>query len=141
MVKGKFNNNFLPTKIDFGNLFNDNFFSQDSKSGCMTVPLASAIPRENGHSIELASPGFMREEFKLSIDNSTLIVRVGTDDADNHKRNVVSQEYLFQNFTRQWHLPKNANFDSISARYEADILLIDIPVNNERHDVRSISID
>ena len=141
IVKRNFNNSFLPTRSDFENLFNDNFFSQDCQSDYMTVPRANVIKHENGYSIEMAAPGFTRDEFELSIDNDALIVRVGTEDSGNYKRNVVSQEYFFQSFTRQWNLPKNANFDSISARYDAGILLIDIPVNNERQDVRSISVD
>ena len=141
MVKRNFNDNILSTKPDFQRLFEDNFFRQDNEPNYMTVPRANVVKSENGYSIELAAPGFTRDEFELSIDNNTLIVRVGTEDSDDYKRNVVSQEYMFQSFTRQWHLPENANFDSISARYEAGILLIDIPVNNERHAVRSISVD
>ena len=89
----------------------------------------------------MAAPGFTRDEFELSIDDSALIVRVGTEDSDNYKRKVVSQEYMFKSFTRHWQLPENANFNSISARYEAGILLINIPVDNKRHTVRSISVD
>ena len=141
MVKRNFNDNLLSIKPNFQRLFEDNFLSQDNRPDYMTVPRANVLKHENGYSIELAAPGFTRDEFELSIDDSALIVRVGTEDSDNYKRNVVSQEYMFESFTRQWQLPENANFNSISARYEAGILLINIPVDNKRHTVRSISVD
>jgi HSP20 family protein len=141
IVKRNFSDNLLSTNSNFQRLFEDNFLSQDNKPDHMTVPRANVLKHENGYSIELAAPGFTRDEFELSIDDSALIVRVGTEDSDNYKRKVVSQEYMFKSFTRQWQLPENANFNSISARYEAGILLINIPVDNKRHTVRSISVD
>ena len=126
----------------FDNLF-DNFLNltHNSKSNYMTVPRANVIKNEHGYSIELAAPGFTRDEFQLSVDNGTLTVKVGTEDSEGYEQRVVSREYMFESFTRNWTLPENANSDSISARYEAGILLIDVPVKNERHAARLISVD
>jgi HSP20 family protein len=141
LVKRNFNSDFFPSIPSIENLFSDNFLNQDSKSSYMTVPRANVIKNENGYSIELAAPGFTRDEFQLSVDNNTLTVKVGTEDSEGYEQRVVSREYMFKSFTRNWTLPENANSDSISARYEAGILLIDVPVKNEQHVARLISVD
>ena len=141
LVKRNFNDNFLPTVSSFENLFTDTFLNQNSRTSHMTVPRANVIKNEYGYSIELAAPGFTRDEFVLSVDNNVLSVKVNTEDGADYDKNVVSREYKFQEFTRSWNLPDNVKYDGITARYEAGILYVDVPVQNERHTARQISVD
>jgi len=120
----------------------DNFLSltQNNKSNYMTVPRANTIKTENGYSVEMAAPGFSRDEFELSIDNNTLTVLVNTEDTADYEKNVTVREYKFQSFTRSWTLPETANIDGIEARYEAGILYIDVPVEAERRGRKAITV-
>lgn len=125
----------------FDNFF-DNFLTltQNNKSNYMTVPRANTIKTENGYSIEMAAPGFSRDEFELDIDRNTLTVSVNTEDTADYEKNVTVREYKFQSFTRSWTLPETANIDSIEARYEAGILYIDVPVEAERRSRKAITV-
>ena len=117
----------------FDNLF-DNFLnlSQNNRSDYMTVPRANILKTENGYSVELAAPGFTRDEFQLNVDNNTLTVGVNTEDGDDYEKNITKREYKFQNFTRSWSLPDSVNIEAIEARYDAGILYIDVPVEDTR---------
>ena len=125
----------------FDNFF-DNFLTltQNNKSNYMTVPRANTIKTEKGYSIEMAAPGFSRDEFELDIDHNTLTVSVNTEDTADYEKNVTVREYKFQSFTRSWTLPETANIDSIEARYEAGILYIDVPVEAERRSRKAITV-
>ena len=120
----------------------DNFLNltQNNKSNYMTVPRANTIKTEKGYSIEMAAPGFSRDEFELNIDNNTLTVLVNTEDTADYDKNVTVREYKFQSFTRSWTLPEAANIDGIEARYEAGILYIDVPVEAERRSRKAITV-
>ena len=125
----------------FDNFF-DNFLNltQNNKSNYMTVPRANTIKTENGYSVEMAAPGFSRDEFELNIDNNTLTVSVNTEDTADYEKNVTVREYKFQSFTRSWALPETANIDGIEARYEAGILYINVPVEAERRSRKAITV-
>jgi HSP20 family protein len=99
------------TLDDFLNLSN-----YQAKNNYLTVPRANIIENENGCSIELAAPGFSREEFELNLDNNTLTVSANTEDTPEYKKSVTLREYKFQKFSRSWNLPDNT-IDGITARY------------------------
>lgn len=122
--------------------FFDNFLnlSQNNRSDYMTVPRANILKTEHGYSVELAAPGFSRDEFQLSVDNNTLTVSVNTEDGNDYEKNVTSREYKFQSFSRSWSLPEMTNVESIGARYEAGILYIDVPVEDHRHVRKVITV-
>ena len=117
----------------FDNFF-DNFLnlSQAGQTNYMTVPRANTVKTENGYSIELAAPGFTRDEFQLNVDNNTLTVSVNTEDSDEYEKNVTNREYKFQSFTRSWNLPESVNIEAIEARYDAGILYVEVPVEDTR---------
>jgi len=125
----------------FDTLF-DNFLNstQAKQSNHMTVPRANVIRNENGYSIELAAPGFSRDEFELIVDNNTLTVTVHTEDTAEYERSVMAREYKFQNFTRSWVIPEQTNTEGIEARYDAGILYIDVPVEAPIQGRKSITV-
>ena len=148
IVRKPFTSNIYNSTFDnfFDNFFNsgtalDRYFNNDQNGQTyMTVPRANVIKNENGYSIEMAAPGFSRDEFELNVDNGTLTVSVGTEDTPDYEKSVTVREYKFQSFTRSWNLPENTNTEGISARYEADILYIDVPVEDYRKEKMKISV-
>ncbi len=133
----------LSTLREFDLMF-DNFFntSRNSRSSTLTtVPRANVIKNENGYSIELAAPGFSRDDFELSVENNTLSITVNCDDTEEYNSSVTMREYSYQSFTRSWTLPEYSNFENISARYEAGILYVDVPMSNMENKKRLITVD
>ena len=45
-----------------------------------TTPRANVIKQAEGFTIELAAPGFSRDEFDIGVDNGVLSIQVGTSD-------------------------------------------------------------
>lgn len=131
------NDHYLHNTLD--NLLNVKNNYQE-KDNYLTVPRANIIEDENGYSIELAAPGFSRDEFELNLDNNTLTVSVNTEDTPEYNKSVTMREYKFQSFSRSWYMPDNTNTDGIAARYEAGILYIDIPIDNQSKGKKTITV-
>ena len=145
ILSNKFNNRFhLFSNFDFlfDNIYNDdNSFSTRDSSSYMKVPRANVTKGELGYTIELAAPGFSREDFELDVKNNKITVHVGTTDGKDYEDNLVAREWSYNSFTRAWSLPEETNIDGISARYEAGILYIEVPTEGKKDIKRTIMIE
>lgn len=103
------------------------------------TPRANVLKTEAGFSIEMAAPGLSRDDFDLSVKNGSLIISVSTEDSKEYTSSLTMQEYSYNSFSRSWALPTEANISGIAARYEAGILIVDVPVQDRAAD--SITID
>ena len=120
----------------------DDLFTTDTPSrthrSYYTTPRANVVKTDTGYGIELAAPGFSRDEFELSVDDNKLKIELGTEDSKDYEDKVVHREYRYTNIKRTFTLPENTNIDGISARYEAGILYVDVPV--EEKGVQKLSL-
>ena len=97
-----------------------------------TIPKANVYKNDSGYSIELAVPGYSRDEFVMNVENGVLSVSISTTDGDGEQDNIRRREWSYNSFTRSFTLPEGTNVEQITARYEAGVLYVDIPVDNER---------
>jgi HSP20 family protein len=122
----------------------DDLFTLDTPSrshrSYNTTPRANVVKTDTGYGIELAVPGFSRDEFEMNVENDRLTIAMGTEDTKEYEDKIVHREYRFANFKRTFSLPENTNIDGISARYEAGILYIDIPVEEKNTQTRVITV-
>ena len=132
----RFGNN---RQSNFDNIFNTFFdpilTSATNTSGfgnVASIPRANVLKTDEGYTIELAAPGFTRDEFEISVDNGILSVHVGTSDTKDYSEKLTMQEYSYSSFTRSWNLPEDVNVESINARYEAGILALDVPLTGKK---------
>ena len=95
-----------------------------------TTPRANIIKTSNGFSIELAAPGFSRDEFDITIEDGTLTVSLSSEDNSEYKSSITSREYSYNSFSRSWKLPVSAMSKGIDARYVAGILTVNVPVED-----------
>ena len=123
----------------------DDLFTTDTPSrthrSYYTTPRANVVKTDTGYGIELAAPGFSRDEFELSVHKNKLTIGMGTEDTKEYEDKLVHREYRYTSFTRYFTLPENTNVDRISARYEAGILYVDVPVEEKNVQKRVISIE
>ena len=129
----------MPAMREFDALFNSFFDGDDinkftKKGGALTVPRANIIKTEEGYNVQLAAPGFSRGDFDITIENSTLTISSDKKNiTENPGGKVTSREYTYSNFSRSWTLPKDVNAENVSARYEAGILSVLVPISeNDR---------
>jgi len=142
----------LPSPFDMVSTFDkmfDTYFNTHPVTGeispngnsITTVPRANVVKKDSGYVIELAAPGFSRDEFHIDVESNTLSIAVNTEDTQSYKDSLQMREYRYQNFSRSWTLPEGANIERISASYEAGILYVAIPVEGVKDAKRIIAVE
>ena len=123
----------------------DDLFTTDMPSrthrSYNTTPRANVVKTDTGYGIELAAPGFSRDEFELSVDEGRLTIAMNTEDSKEYEDKLQHREYRFASFKRSFSLPENTNIDGIAARYEAGILYVDVPVEEKNVQKRLITVE
>jgi len=107
-----------------------------------TVPKANVIKTQEGYNIELAAPGFSRNDFDINVSNGNLTISSAVEVSDvDVNDSYTTREYSYTTFSRSWSLPENVNAASINARYDAGILNVSVPLETERDEDISISVE
>jgi len=107
-----------------------------------TVPKANVVKTEEGYNIELAAPGYSRDDFDINVSNGNLTISsaVAVID-DSEASSYTTREYSYTTFSRSWSLPEYVNSANISARYDAGILNVSVPLEAEKEEELSISVE
>ena len=80
-------------------------------------PRANIDETEKGYSISVEMPGLSRNDIEVSVENDFLTVS-GTREVNKTKTT----------YSRSWSLGDNVTQEGITARYDAGLLYIDVPV-------------
>jgi len=115
----------------------DYSFSNQNRA---TVPRANISKMSDGFCIEMAIPGFSRDDFNIDVDKGSLNISAKTK-SDNSNKNFTSKEFSYSSFSRSWNLPDNARAEGISAMYESGILIVNIPMSETKTKKLTINID
>ncbi|GAA4321645.1 Hsp20/alpha crystallin family protein [Mucilaginibacter gynuensis] len=129
------NGSLLPVFNDvFDSILNDTFFNDRLTS---RVPAANISETEEHFHVELAAPGFKKEDFKINLDRNVLNISVEqrTED-DNQQKSYSKREYSYASWVRSFTLPEIANPENIEATYTDGVLKIDIAKREEAKMVR-----
>jgi HSP20 family protein len=132
--------NPLESFRDLNNLFDTLMTPAHSSTSATkqlsSVPHANVTESEKGYKINLAVPGFSRDNFSINVEDSVLTISGGSD--YSYEGSMKYQEFNYTSFTRSWTLPQYVNSDQISASYTAGILSVDVPMEGKAS--RSIDI-
>ena len=113
------------TLFSEGEIFNENRLKQ-------STPAANVSESDEAFKIELAVPGFKKEDFKINVDGKNLkISTVSTEEKEESKENYVRREFSFSSFERLFYLPKSVAVDKIEASDEDGILNLTLPKKEE----------
>ena len=140
----RFGNN--PILGDFDSMI-DAFFNEplrrNTSTAMATVPAANILNTGEGYTIQLAVPGYSRDDFNISCSNGALTVGMATsnESTNTDTSSVIRQEYSYSGFTRSWSLPEGTAANSISARYDSGILSVYVPVEDANSGTVTISVD
>lgn len=97
-----------------------------------SLPAANVSETEKEYRVELAIPGFKKEEVKVNLDNEVLTVSAESRTEKEEKtRKFTRKEFSYGSFTRSFQLPKVANAEKIEAKYENGLLKLAIPKKEE----------
>jgi len=89
---------------------------------------ANIFRKENVVEIDLSLPGLSRTEIEVKVEEGVL--RVSTAQAEEVEDDV-RRSWSSHGYTVSWFLPSDAVTEQITARYEAGVLKIDIPLEEK----------
>jgi len=110
-------------------LTNEVFDRQSNETELTYKPAANVSEDEKNYTIELALPGFSKEEISIKFEDEVLTVTAGRQP----KEDVKGPKYTWNEFgykskyERSFQLPETIDADSISAAFENGILRIALP--------------
>ena len=106
------------------------------------TPAVNIVESGNGFSLEMAAPGFEKEDFSIHVENQNLTVSVDKEEMKQEEQNCIRSEYYFGNFERKFFLGKKIDSEKIEAKYENGILRISLAKKEEAKakPVRNIEI-
>lgn len=122
----------------FGNFF-DNFLDTEFANfeSVKTPVLVNTVETNDGYKLEIAAPGFEKDQVKISIDGRLLTIsgereseKLNEGDASTSSTGEVRytrKEFNFASFKRSFTLPKSVNIENVSADYKNGILTLALP--------------
>jgi HSP20 family protein len=133
LIKWKNNLTNPATQNTFSDFFND-FFNDSlmSRDYFKSVPAVNISERTNDYMIEMAAPGFSKEDFKVNVDNEVLTISA---EKKNEKKDENSRftrkEFQYSSFSRTFTMPDHVEADKIGAEYKDGILSLALPKKEE----------
>ncbi len=122
-------------RLFFPSLVND-FMGPDWFGGTenwnTSVPAVNIKNNEKDFELELAVPGFKRDDFTVEVDNDVLTIssEVKTENEET-KDNYTRKEFSFSSFKRAFILPETVDGSKIDAKYEDGVLRVVLPKREE----------
>jgi len=100
-------------------LLTDDFFGEKE-----WIPAMNIKELKDYYEIEVAAPGFNKEDFEIIYENGSIRIFVEhKDEMEDKEEAFTRREFNYQSFTRSFTLPENVNEDKkIKATYEHGIL-------------------
>jgi HSP20 family protein len=113
----------------FSDLFNDSLMPRDYFK---SVPAVNIQERANDYAIEIAAPGFKKDDFKVNVDNDVLTISAEkkNENTDENSR-YTRKEFSYASFERSFTMPEHVVADQIGAEYKDGILALTLPKKEE----------
>ena len=122
-----------PVWNEFPNLFEDMLGDWAGGSVRNRMPAVNVKESDEEFSLELAAPGFKREDFNVNVEDDRLSISTEQKrEEQSSEENYTRKEFSYFAFERSFRLPKGMiNLDGIEAKYEDGVLRISLPKLNE----------
>jgi HSP20 family protein len=138
----------IPTTNLIDDLFSRDIFDwtdRNFSSIGSNLPSVNIKETENKLQIDLAAPGMRKEDFKVEIDNNTLLIsseRQEEKEESSKKDNFIRKEFNYQSFYRSFALPEYIDENKIKAIYKDGILHLEIAKKegSQKKTVKNIAI-
>ena len=134
----KRNNEFFP---DMPALFNDlftrdlwNWGLNNNSTTNTTIPAVNIREDNDNFYVEVAAPGMKKEDFKVELDGTTLVISSEKKNEYESKEGekYSKKEFSYQSFQRVFELPAHVvDAENIGAKYENGLLHLTVPKKEE----------
>ena len=131
--------------------FGNNLFQIDNNR-MNGVPPVNISEKNDGFVIEMAAPGYKKEDFAVNVDKNLLTISVhkktektensenNNDNKDKNEPKVYRREYSFSSFSRSFTLPEGVDALKIGGSYTDGILKLEIPKCEVQNTKKAIEI-
>lgn len=117
-------------KLSLNDWFRD-FFDVDpffSRLTLGSLPAANISEADDKYEIEMAIPGFNKEDFKIKVEKDMLTVSTESkSEKQEEDKTYTRKEFNYSSFSRSFRLPDNVQDDAITAKYDNGILKLQLP--------------
>jgi HSP20 family protein len=123
--------NHQPTLSNLIDGFLNNDFESVMTPSAYRRPAVNVIESENDFGIEIAVPGYQKEDIKITVENNRLVISAEHSEEKETNKNYTLREFGRTSFTRSFSLPKLVDSEKIAAEYKDGILFITVPKKEE----------
>ena len=114
-------------------LFNENWFKNRFLNGDWS-PAVNVSENTDSYDIEIAAPGFKKEDFNVTVENGVLTVSGKSENEEKEKaKNYTRREFSFKSFKQSLTLPGNVDDDQVTANYTNGILTLKLVKTADNH--------
>ena len=127
----------FPSTKPLFNGFLDDFFNRSvadfvGSDVALTQPAVNVVETEDSLKLEVAAPGFDKQDFTVNIENDFLTISAKHETkSEETKERYTRREFSVASFKRSFKLPKTVNQDAISAVYDKGILNVTLGKKEE----------
>ena len=119
----------------------DEFLGKTNTNGTsLFEPAVNVIENKDVYELQLAIPGYTKDEVKLSIENNTLTISAEYEQKEESTP-YSRREFVKTSFERSFSLPRSIDQDKVEASFENGILNIKLPRKGELVVKKEISIN
>lgn len=114
----------IPTWFETGDLFDDELF-ENGKS----IPPMNVKESDSSFDIELAIPGFLKDEIEVSLENDVLHVSASKEkeSVEEDVEGYTRKEFNYNSFDRRIKVPNTVNQDKeVKATYNNGVLYLQL---------------
>jgi HSP20 family protein len=98
----------------------------------MTLPKVNIKETDEGFEVEMAVPGFKKDNFNISVENEELLISAEVEENNEEKNEQFTRrEFGYASFQRTFVLPESVDGEKIKASYEDGILNVMLPKKEE----------
>lgn len=118
-----------------GGFLNDEFVNRlfDTPDVKSTIPSVNISETKSHFSIELAAPGYVKDDVRVKIEDDLLTISSEKKvESELNEATCLRREFSFSNFKRSFTLPDNIDREKIDARMENGILTVILPKKDEK---------
>jgi len=102
------------------------------KNNCYCTPSANIVEDKDAFRIEMAIPGYSREEVSISIEKDVLTISsVKKEEEKAEEVNYTRKEFSRYDFSRSFRLSDAINQDQVQAEFKNGLLSIVLPKKEE----------
>lgn len=124
LVKSNGTSSLKSMMEDFWNadkFFNKPFFNPEK------LPAVNVRETKNRYELELAVPGFKKDDFQVTTENGFLTISAEIKEEKNEeKENFTRKEFSYSSFSRTFNLPEDVVEDDVNASYHNGILSVEL---------------